>query len=108
MFEKVKIIFKSQHLATISICTSDAPSTWLIVPSSTWLLVPSLRVVNCSSKVLIQVGDILPRATEQRLVQPDLIDVVAYESGRPSEDEDGVKNAAPNVAVSFVPGKFST
>lgn len=57
---------------------------------------------------LIQVSDVLPRASEERLVKPDLVDVVADETGRPAEDEDGVQDAAPDVAVGFIPEKQVT
>ena len=60
-----------------------------------------LLVLGC----LVQVSDVLPRATEEGLVKADLVDVMADEAGGPPEDEDGVQDAALDVAVGLFPMK---
>ena len=52
--------------------------------------------------IRLQIGDVVPRSSVKRLVEPALVDVVANEAGRAAEDEDGVQDAALDVTIGLL------
>jgi hypothetical protein len=52
--------------------------------------------------IRLQIGDVVPRSSVKRLVEPALVDVVANEAGRAAEDEDGVQDATLDVTIGLL------
>ena len=52
--------------------------------------------------IRLQIGDVVPRSSVKRLVEPALVNVVANEAGRTAEDEDGVQYTTLDVTIGLL------